>query len=132
MNSKKIITQPPIGIIVTLPARFFEEYSREKYEMNLKRMNHPEEQGLWYRVMKNLPAHDVLYCYTVYGGLVQHRTNIAYMWRGETMHFNRPEGGVRTFENCNGIVQCHPLVMAPRQIPMKGFQGFRYVYEEIF
>lgn len=128
---KNTVTTPPIGILTTLPARFFEENPMEFYLKQLDRFK-TDEDYTWLRVMKNLPVHDILYIYTVYGGKVQHRLNLVQPWRNETKRFARPGGGVRTFENCNGIIMGGPLVMAPYDIPMKGFQGFRYIYQELF
>jgi hypothetical protein len=127
----KSIQEPPIGIIITHPISFFKEYSYERYINEHKRMN--EEEGVvWYRVMKNLPTQDFLYVYTVIDGFMHHRTNLVNMIRNQTMTFPRPEGGRRTFENANAIVLGPPYVECPIRIPMKGFQGFRYVYNEIF
>lgn len=128
---KKIVPIPPIGIMITLPARFFEENPIKVYEKSIKRFMEDEDHT-WLRVMKNLPTLDFLYVYTVYGGKVQHRTNIVRMWRNETKRFIRPDGTWRTFENCNGIITGGPLVKAPYDIPQKGFQGFHYIYEQIF
>lgn len=130
-NNGKIHTTPPIGILITLPARFFEENPVEAYERGMERFN-TEEDHLWLRVMKNLPTQDILHVYTVYGGKVQHRLNFVQFWRNETKRFIKPDGTWRTFENCNGIITAGPLVKAPYDIPMKGFQGFRYIYQELF
>lgn len=124
-------TLPPIGIIITLPARFFEENPLSTYEMRMQRICDDPDNS-WLRVMKNLPKYDILYVYTIYGGKLQHRMNLVGMWRNETKRFIKPDGTWRTFENCNGIETAGPLVRPPHDIPMRGFQGFRYVYDELF
>lgn len=123
--------EPPIGIIITHPLAFFKEYSLRKYLKEHERMN-TDDTCVWYRVMKNLPTQDFLYIYSIYNGKVQHRTNFGGFIRNQTMTFPRPEGGSRTFENANALILTGPYVKAPFDIPMKGFQGFRYVTKELF
>ena len=120
---------PPEGIIVTLPKRFFEEQDHATYLKELEKVNNDEH--VWYRVMKNLPKQDFLYVYTIIANKVHHRTMFAGLARNKTMKFPRPNGGIRTFENANAVIMAGPVVMAPYEIPMKGFQGFRYT-EKIF
>jgi hypothetical protein len=130
--------QPPIGIIVTLPRRFFEEYGKDyedgmrRYKDDLQAMNNDEDCH-WIRIMKNLPTvEDLLYVYTVYDGKVQHRTIYGGYVRDREYRFKRPFGTVKHFEHANAILQFGPVIFAPHDIPQKGFQGFRYVTEEIF
>jgi hypothetical protein len=124
--------EPPIGILVTLPVRFFEEYGMDNYERDIQLLNEDEDE-LWYRVMKNLPTQEVLYIYTVYGGKVQHRTLFAGILRNQNFSFVRPrDNSVKNFPNSNAVIMCGPVVKAPFDIPMKGFQGFRYVTKELW
>ena len=127
-----MITEPPIGIIVTLPMRFFEEYDYRKYIREHEAMNDPENDSCWFRVMKNLPTWDVLYVYTCYGGRIRHRTNFGWLVRNEHLAFTRPEGGIRDFGKANAVVMVGPYVKAPIRIQQKGFQGFRYVIKELW
>lgn len=122
----KILREPPDGIIVTLPARFFKEYPVEWYLQDIERMNQEGSSTIWYRVMKNLPTLDFAYVYTIVDNKIWHRSQFAGLIRNETMSFPRPEGGRRTFENANAVMMSGPVIMAPSHIPMKGFQGFRY------
>ena len=118
------LIESPDAIIVTLPKRFFEEYNHARYLEDIQRMNTAD--GTWYRAVKNLPKQDVLYVYVIIDNKVSHRTNLVEYQRNKTYTFPRPEGGSRTFENKNWIITCGPVIMAPDDIPMKGFQGFRY------
>lgn len=113
------------GIIVTMPARFFVEYTMEKFLDDLERMN-KEDNFIWYRVMKNLPKIKTPYCYWIIGGEIKYRMDILGFTRNNTLRFARPKGGIRTFENANAIQLVGPVINAPYVIPMKGFQGFRY------
>lgn len=131
MSKGSKILQPPVGIIIAHPARFFEEYDEKRYVRAFELMNTKPEQ-VWYRAMKNPPTQDFLYIYTCYAGKLQHRTNSGGILRNTTKTFSRPEGGSRTFENTNFLVHCGPYVKCPVEIPMKGFQGFKYVYEELW
>ena len=119
----------PDGIIVTMPEAFFKEYDQNRFELEMKAMNEPDSEMIWYRVMKNLPTIEVLYCYLVYNGKVMWRTNIAGVERNVTKSFPRPKGGIRTFENANMLMLCGPTLKAPGDFPMKGFQGFRYTQQ---
>lgn len=126
-------SERPDSIIVTLPKRFFEEYSHAKYLEEIEFMTkHPGEM-IWYRACKNLPKiEDLLYVYTVIDNKIHHRAMFAGLLRNHTMTFPRPEGGERTFQNSNFIMTSGPIVMAPtnREWPFKGFQGFRYIESE--
>jgi hypothetical protein len=120
--SKSIIEQPD-AIIVTLPARFFEEQNHAAY---LKELQDLEAGHVWYRVCKNLPKHDVLYVYTIIDNKIHHRANFVGVERNKNYRFSRPDGQYRDFTNVNAILTTGPVEMAPQEIRMKGFQGFRY------
>lgn len=120
-----MITEKPDAIIVTLPKQFFVEQDHATYLKELQAI-HEHEDKVWYRVMKNLPKHDVLYVYTIINNKIHHRTQFAGLIRNTTLSFSRPNGGIRTFENANAVMMTGPVVMAPEEITMKGFQGFRY------
>lgn len=115
----------PDAIIVAMPARFFQEYTMEKFLQDMENMN-TKDNFVWYRVMKNLPKIQTLYCYWIIDGKIRYRMEIANLVRNKTMRFARPKGGVRTFENANYIELVGPVIDAPYDIPMRGFQGFRY------
>ena len=120
---------PPESIVVTMPLAFFKEYTIEKFEDEMAAMK--TNSLVWYRVVKNLPKFQTLYCYIVYYNKIQWRTNILEFEKNMTRTFVRPEGGIRTFQNVNAILLCGPTIKAPIDFPMKGFQGFRYS-EKIF
>lgn len=115
----------PDAIIVAMPARFFQEYTMEKFLQDMHNMN-TIDGFEWYRVMKNLPKIQTPYCYWIIDGKIKYRMDIKEFVRNQTMRFARPKGGVRTFENANYLVLQGPVIEAPYDIPMRGFQGFRY------
>lgn len=115
----------PDAIIVAMPARFFQEYTMEKFLQDIENMN-TIDNFVWYRVMKNLPKIQTPYCYWIIDGKVKYRMDIAKLVRNKTYRFARPKGGIATFENANCIELVGPVITAPYDIPMRGFQGFRY------
>ncbi len=63
---------------------------------------------------------------------IHHRANFAGVERNKNYRFSRPDGQIKAFNNANAILTCGPVIMAPHDIPMKGFQGFRYLMTGIF
>lgn len=122
---KPLNQPPPDAIIVTMPAKFFEEYTMKKFLLDIHNMNTIDDY-VWYRVMKNLPKIQTLYCYWIIGNKIKYRMEIKETLRNQTMGFPRPNGGVRTFSNANILVLQGPVIEPTHDIPMKGFQGFRY------
>lgn len=121
------------SIIVTLPKKFFVEYSHEKYLEEIKHMTENPGEMIWYRVCKNLPTlEELLYVYTVIDNKIHHRAMWAGYIRNQDLTFPRPNGGSRTFPNANAIMTTGPIVMAPKNEDWsyKGFQGFRYIDSE--
>jgi hypothetical protein len=126
MNKTKL--EAPYGILVTLPAKFFEECDHESYLEEIKSMNTDEEK-IWYRVMNRLPLLDFLYVYTIVDNKVHHRAQFAGLVRNKNLFFTRKDGSRRNFPNTNAVMMCGPNVMAPEEITMRGFQGFRYTHK---
>lgn len=130
---KKFI-EPPIGIILTMPERWFEE-TGHTYDSALKTMMQclNEEESEWLFLKKSLPTQDFLYVYIIWDRKIQLRANLSALERNKSYSWNdTPDGQAREFENKNWIVLCGPAVKAPHDIQMKGFQGFRYVTKELF
>lgn len=119
----KTLIEPPDGIIVTLPQKFFEEHDHATYLKELEACN---VDSVWFRACKLLPKQDVAYVYTVIDNKIHHRAQLVMYERNVTRTFPRPNGGHKTFENSNFIVTTGPIVMAPYEIVKQGFQGFRY------
>ncbi len=128
----KNILEPPIGIILTVPKRFFEEtgYTYAAFEKDFMNVM-DREDGIWNFLKKQLPTRDFLYVYLVFDGFVQLRCNLLDMQRNESKRFG-DNGKIRSFAKKNWIRLCGPAEKAPIDIPMKGFQGFRYVTKELW
>lgn len=113
------------AIPITMPAKFFTEYTLRKFIQDMKNMN-TIDGFTWWRTCRNIPTTKVMYAYFVFGGKVQYRADVSSYEKNKTMDFPRPDGDRRIFENKNWIVLCGPVIKAPYDIPMKGFRGFRY------
>lgn len=120
---------PPVAIIVTLPAKYFEDHNHAKY---LQELSENDKNHIWYRVCKNVPVYDFLYVYTVVDNKVNHRANFIGIEHNVDYRFTKKDGGTKVFIAAKAIVTCGPVIMAPHEIPMRGFQGFRYITKILF
>lgn len=91
----------------------------------LERTNDSDD-NLWMQFCgSGVPARQVEFCYLVWDGKVQYRLNVLEYKSNQSGKF--ADGGVvRSFKNRNMVVMQGPAIKAPYDIPMKGFQGFRY------
>lgn len=115
----------PYAIALTVPVRFFEDYSgglaQFQYIMGIL-----EEAGMtWHNTISAKPKMDVDYCYLVYDGKVQLKLLILGFETGKSRTFIE-EDIERFFPNKNWVNLIGPVDKAPRDYYMKGFQGFRY------
>ncbi len=123
---------PPDAIILTLPVAFFENRKMDPkifgglFEKFLSR----HDDGVWNYRKTTLPTHDVLYVYLIWDGKIQYRTNLVGYERNKSKTFiDSTDGKPRNFVNANWIILSGPAVKAPHDMPMKGFQGFRYSHK---
>lgn len=117
--------EKPEGILITMPVRFFSDYpgGEPQFRAIMDKLNKVDIP--WGQTISSIPKHEVLYCYLVFGGKVQYRLNIMSYEKGTSKEFN--DGGIiRVFRNKNWVNLCAPIIPAPIDIPMRGFQGFRY------
>lgn len=115
------------AILITVPAKFFKEYPGGEVQFRnvIERMNVTDRYRWGNTCGSGIPKIPVKFCYLVFGGKVQYRTEIFGFDRKRSMTFN--DGGIRrTFERKNWVWLQGPVERAPRDIPRKGFQGFRY------
>jgi len=82
-------------------------------------------ESIWNAAIGSLPKYDVLNCYIVIDGKIRYRARIAGFECGGERTFI--DG--RTCSARNWMLLCAPVEKAPRDIPMRGFQGFRYTEE---
>jgi hypothetical protein len=113
------------AIILAMPAAFFKEYTMERFLKDVEGMN-TIDGYVWYMVRKNLPKIITKYCYWIIDGKIRYRMEISHFEVGHDYAFTRKNGGTRHFICANCIVLQGPVIEAPYEIPMRGFQGFRY------
>lgn len=131
---KHRLDTPPIGIMVTWGKDLIKEKGGLLAFIRYFELSFQDENNTWLQKCKNRPSQDILYVYIVVCNQVRYR-----------MYY----GGYETYEtvgyNGDGISWCSeqaitwpriilagPFVKAPYKIHQKGFQGFRYVTEELF
>jgi hypothetical protein len=118
----------PEGIALTLPVAFFQDrgMSYAEFEKMFVRYMRRDDAIMNFR-LTNLPLHDVAYVYLIFDGFLQYRANLVMYERNTAKEFNdAPDGKIRSFPPSNWVLFTGPVIKAPHDIPMKGFQGFRY------
>lgn len=124
----KHLIDPPEAILLTLPVAFFNDrgMSYAEFEKYFDEVM-ADPDSLWNFKLTNLPTMDVAWAYLVFDGFVQYRLNLVQYERNVSKVFeDAPDGNPRVFDVCNWVILCGPPVKAPFDIPMRGFQGFRY------
>ncbi len=125
-KKKALCMTSPVGIIVTFSKKMiYDEIGKEKFIGQILTRLNENREAYWMHTMHIKPKHEVIYCYILYDGKIQMRANIAGFEKGYPVIFlNR-----RTYTPNHWMILTAPVVVAPFDIPMKGFQGFRYCAE---
>lgn len=122
--------QPPIGILLTMGAKVIEANGglRPFVQHFTNCLNN---DGIWLQKSRAAPQQEIAHVYIVlcnrvwariyYGGYCKDIEKTVYMLNGEERSFPWPH-----------MQLAGPIDLAPHKIPMRGFQGFRYVFEPIF
>lgn len=113
--------EPPTGIIRTLPPCYFDLTKREGNILAkcIERMNAQESEQLFSFSLSGKPKHEFIHVYIVCDGAVR--------WRFNFVGFDDKQR-----ECIDGVTRGHfvivagPVEMPPRELPMRGFRGFRY------
>lgn len=127
--------QPPVGIVVTWGKDLIREKGGLLAFIRYFEKTMVGEDSMWLQKCRNRPIHDIDHVYIIVCNQVRYR-----------LYFGGHEpGGIRDIWNGDGSSWCShstitwprlilagPFVKAPHKITMKGFQGFRYVYEPLF
>jgi len=113
----------PDGIVITWPPSMWYHpwpVVQRAFESTMK-------EGVWPHRVKNPPKHEIHYVYIIIDGKVVYRCNyLEFVLRSR--EYELATGG--TFlANYPHILLTGPLVKAPREILLPGFQGFRYCTE---
>jgi hypothetical protein len=111
------------GIIKTMPANWLKDVPGgvERWERSVFSMN-GSDKFQWRFNLPGRPRFDVLHFYLLMGGIIRFRANIISYDEAEEI---KCYDGSKHFGRCWVIIG-PPVMRAPREIRMKGFQGFRY------
>lgn len=127
----KKIHQPPIGIIITMGKEVLEANGGgHEWQKHFESCVRDEDSGFWLHKSRNAPREDVATIYVIaenfvqykvfYGGYERGPTSVWMSW-GEERKIDWPR-----------MILAGPFEKAPVDIEMRGFQGFRYVYEPLW
>lgn len=116
----------PDGILVTLPEAWFDDFAdgEEAFWRAMKAVD-AEDDYIWHQTISSIPVHEVQFVYLVFRGKVQVRLSVVDYLRNQSMSFQR-SGFIADFPNKNWVRLTGPVVRAPSDFLMRGFQGFRY------
>lgn len=122
--------QPPIALLVTFGREMIATNGGLRSFIKMFHRCMASEDWTWLHKCKNRPQHEVAYVYIIVENRIRYRVNfVGYETRPE--HITKATGEVRLIE-WPRIVLAGPIVKAPRPIPQRGFQGFRYLPEILF
>lgn len=115
------------AILLTIGKKVFDLYPKGEMQVRklLEGMNITDRYHWCQLCGSGIPRVVVPYCYLVFSGKVQYRCDIKGYGKNVTQEFN-DTGITRVMHNCNLVYIHGPVIAAPHDIPMKGFQGIRY------
>jgi hypothetical protein len=123
--------QPPIGIIITMGKEVLEANGgANEWQKHFESCVKDENTGFWLHKSRNAPKEDIAIVYVIAENFVQWKVFYGGYERGATSVWMR-DGEERVID-WPRMILAGPFEKAPQDIPMRGFQGFRYVYEPIF
>lgn len=110
------------GIIKCMPHKFiYEEYGYDRFINHFVVRPNKNDNACFIFSLSGVPRYDVLHFYLLYDGMIRYRANIIKFDGPGTIILPNKILTARAFVWTSG-----PVIAAPREIPMKGFQGFRY------
>ena len=127
---KKTNSEPPIGIIRTLPAIYADPASDacKNYRDAINAMTVDQEEH-WFLALPSRPRHEPLYVYIVIGNKIDARFTFAG-YRDGGKEVRLWDGEIRApkcWAICGG-----PAVKPPWIIRKQGFRGFHYTTEPLW
>lgn len=121
-----VVTEPAIGIIITMGKEVLgANGGRQVWQRHFESCVRSEDSGFWLHKSRLAPLQDIHLVYVIaenvvgwrcfYGG---HEAGPGHVWMrsGEKRRIDWPR-----------MILAGPVEKAPLEIPMRGFQGFRYV-----
>jgi hypothetical protein len=131
MNNLK---EPPIAIAVTWGKDMINEKGGLLAFIRHFEKNMDSEDDIWYQKSRNKPQCDIIHVYIIVCNIVRYKLIYGGYATGETEIFNGNghSWSRRTTITWPRLILAGPFVKAPYKIKMKGFQGFRYIKNELF
>lgn len=131
MGNKTIPDTPAIGIIITMGKEVLNANGGgAKWQRHFESCVGGENTGFWLHRSRNPPKQDIAVVYVIaenfvqwkvfYGGYERGPASV-WMLNGEKRDIDWPR-----------MILAGPMEKAPYDIPMQGFQGFRYVYKPMW
>lgn len=116
--------QPADAIIVTFGKKIFDGNGGKEKFIEFFESWAQRENCEWYHKCKNRPHQDIAWVYVIVENFIMYRMFYGgYKSVGEKIL--TWEDGVKEI-SWPRIILAGPLTKAPTQMPMRGFQGFRY------
>lgn len=116
-----MMTEPPIGIIKTLPPCYLDDKAKEGavFHRCIKRMQGESEEQFGF-ALSSKPKHEVLYVYVLCAGAIR--------WRFTVLNFTQASHRCLDGVNREGtwVYCCGPVITLKAPVAMRGFRGFRY------
>lgn len=127
--------QQPIAIVVTWGKGLIQEKGGLLAFLRYFEKEMVAEDSIWLQKSKNKPLQDIDHVYIIVCNQVRYKLFYGgYESGGATDAYNGD--GIswcsRTVITWPRLILAGPFVKAPGKIHMKGFQGFRYLYEHMF
>lgn len=121
---------PPLGILLTMGQQVID--ANGGIIPFIRHFTGTLDRGsFWYQKSRAAPSYDIAHVYIIvanrlayrifYGGYSKETDKTVFMLDGEERRFPWPH-----------MILAGPVERCPHRIKMRGFQGFRYVYEPLF
>lgn len=130
---KPLDTQP-IALVVTWGKDLIQEKGGLLSFIRYFEQAMADDENTWLQKCTNRPRHEVQYVYIIVCNQVKyrliyagHETGVAEVHNGDGISWSS-----RAVITWPRLVLAGPVARAPRKIPMRGFQGFRYLFEKLF
>lgn len=133
MNRKPVRQAPPIGIIITMGKEVLDANGGgAEWAKHFESCVRDENSGFWLHKAAKAPIHDIGDVYVIAENFVQYRVFYGGYERGPTSVWMR--SGEERKIDWPRMVLGGPFERCPNHIdiPMRGFQGFRYIYNPLW
>ncbi len=127
----KNLSQPPIGIIITMGKEVLEANGgAAEWRAHFESCVSDENSGFWLHKSRNAPREDIAAVYVIAENLVKWKVFYGGYERGPTSVWMR--SGEKRMIDWPRMILAGPFERAPHEVAMRGFQGFRYIYKPLW